>query len=169
MVRRLAGAEHLHALTEALQRFDESTAQAALDAAFLELSVEGAITQVLMPCLAAIGTGWANGTGNNLNNIIIGNDGNNILNGKGGNNILTGGKGTDTFVLEKGTGHTIITDFEGAGRTGGDLLMLKGFGANASISHQGNSIFAIQAADHSVTHVTLQGVTSLVSSDYVFN
>ncbi|MFC3127368.1 hypothetical protein ACFOD4_20080, partial [Pseudoroseomonas globiformis] len=91
-----------------------------------------------------------------------------VLNGKGGHNILTGGKGNDTFVIEKGLGTNIITDFEGAGRAGGDTLMLKGYGKGASISHQGNNVFAIHAADGSVDHLTLKGVTGLIASDYIF-
>jgi hypothetical protein len=46
--------------------------------------------------------------------------------------------------------------------------MLKGFGAGASISHAGNSVFAIKSADGAMDYVTLQGVTALAASDYVF-
>ncbi|MBR8831420.1 MAG: calcium-binding protein [Chlorogloea purpurea SAG 13.99] len=44
-------------------------------------------------------TGTAvNGTGNALNNTIIGNGSNNSLNGGAGNDILNGGAGTDTLI-----------------------------------------------------------------------
>ncbi|MFM6604172.1 MAG: calcium-binding protein, partial [Dolichospermum sp.] len=44
------------------------------------------------------GTTAINGTGNTLNNIIIGNSGNNALTGGLGNDTLNGGTGTDTLV-----------------------------------------------------------------------
>jgi serralysin len=39
-----------------------------------------------------------NGTGNDLNNLLIGNDSNNILRGNGGNDQLLGGGGNDTLI-----------------------------------------------------------------------
>ncbi|WP_277755315.1 glycosyl hydrolase, partial [Teichococcus oryzae] len=117
--------------------------------------------------LSFFGHGWSNGTGNALANIITGNDGNNILNGRGGNDILTGGKGTDTFVIAKGEGRDIITDFEGAGRSGGDVLKLQGFGAGARLSHDGD-LWSIHANDGSVTQVVISNVTNLIASDYIF-
>jgi serralysin len=50
----------------------------------------------------ASGAGNINGTGNNLDNVIIGNS---------GNNIITGGGGTNTFVFKPSFGHDTITDF----------------------------------------------------------
>src|SRR3569833_2382279 len=63
------------------------------------------------------GAGSINGTGNGLNNVIVGNEGNNLLNGMGGVDTLTGGSGADTFVYATGdTGagsgkRDLITDF----------------------------------------------------------
>ncbi|EIW20876.1 MULTISPECIES: calcium-binding protein, partial [Pelosinus] len=63
-------------------------------------------------------TGDINGTGNALNNVIIGNSGNNTLIGGAGNDILTGGAGddvlnggagVDTYVFGMGSGNDIIT------------------------------------------------------------
>ncbi|WP_152046165.1 M10 family metallopeptidase [Aureimonas psammosilenae] len=55
------------------------------------------------------------GSGNYMNNVIIGNDNNNVLDGLGGNDILTGGAGSDTFVfsryLNAKTNVGTITDF----------------------------------------------------------
>ncbi|MCI0754845.1 hypothetical protein MON41_13940, partial [Roseomonas vastitatis] len=118
--------------------------------------------------LTFFGSAWSKGTGNALSNIIIGNDGPNVLNGLGGNDILTGGKGDDTFVIGKGMGHDTITDFQGAGRTGGDKLQFSGFGAGASLTHQGD-VWSIRAADGSVTHLTISGVSQLASNDYAFS
>ncbi|MDD2830065.1 MAG: DUF4347 domain-containing protein [Sulfuricurvum sp.] len=61
------------------------------------------------------GTADLNGTGNELNNKLIGNSGDNILNGLNGNDILTGGTGRDLFVfdttLNSTTNRDTITDF----------------------------------------------------------
>lgn len=46
------------------------------------------------------GFGDIDGTGNGLNNTIVGNEGANILNGGGGNDTLTGGKGSDVYVVD---------------------------------------------------------------------
>ena len=76
------------------------------------------------------------GTGNSLNNTIIGNDGKNILSGKGGSDDIRGGKGADTIIGGRGpddlhggdgsdrfvfrsvsetptSAHDVIHDFEG--------------------------------------------------------
>ncbi|MFN6492634.1 beta strand repeat-containing protein, partial [Nostoc sp. DedQUE03] len=61
--------------------------------------------------LTLIGTDAINGTGNSLNNILIGNTGANILSGEGGNDTLLGDAGNDTLLgsagndtLDGGTG-----------------------------------------------------------------
>jgi serralysin len=51
-----------------------------------------------------------NGTGNVLNNVIIGNSLSNILTGGGGNDTVSGGAGVDQFVLNN-TGIDTISDF----------------------------------------------------------
>lgn len=50
--------------------------------------------------LTLTGSANLNGTGNALNNTIVGNDGDNVLNGSWGKDILTGGLGADTFVFD---------------------------------------------------------------------
>ncbi|TLP43123.1 hypothetical protein FDK21_18070 [Cohaesibacter sp. CAU 1516] len=47
--------------------------------------------------LTLLGQGHINGTGNALNNVIVGNGGNNILNGAAGDDTLFGGAGDDIF------------------------------------------------------------------------
>ena len=50
--------------------------------------------------LLLTGTANINGTGNALNNIVVGNDGSNILDGKAGSDTMTGGLGDDTYVVD---------------------------------------------------------------------
>jgi Ca2+-binding RTX toxin-like protein len=61
--------------------------------------------------------GAINGTGNGLDNVIIGNDSANILNGGAGADVLTGNFGDDTFVFSAplGDGNVDqVTDFNGS-------------------------------------------------------
>ena len=62
--------------------------------------------------LVLSGTANLKGTGNNLDNVIIGNSGNNFLSGGAGNDILRGGAGNDT--LYGGSGNDILTGGAGA-------------------------------------------------------
>ena len=62
-------------------------------------TVQAAVTYTLaanVENLTLTGNGNINGTGNALDNVIIGNSGNNILAGLGGSDTLDGGTGTDT-------------------------------------------------------------------------
>ncbi len=52
--------------------------------------------------LVLVGAADLNGTGNALNNIIIGNSGNNLLDGGAGMDILAGGLGDDVYVVDAG-------------------------------------------------------------------
>ena len=73
--------------------------------------------------LTLYGAGNINGTGNILDNHIVGNGGGNILNGGLGNDILTGGAGNDQFefttALNAGSNVDSIRDF-----SSGDTLQL---------------------------------------------
>ena len=53
--------------------------------------------------LTLTGANNINGTGNELNNLIIGNAGNNILDGKEGNDTLIGGEGNDKYFVDSPT------------------------------------------------------------------
>ena len=67
--------------------------------------------------LTLIGAGNINGTGNALNNIMIGNNGNNIINGGAGNDNLSGGNGSDTLI--GGLGNDTLTGGAGTNRLDG--------------------------------------------------
>ncbi|HBE17728.1 MAG TPA: furin, partial [Cyanobacteria bacterium UBA11367] len=64
--------------------------------------------------LTLTGTTAINGTGNFLDNTIIGNSGKNILHGGDGNDTLSGGDGND--ILYGGNGDDILTGGEGSDR-----------------------------------------------------
>lgn len=54
------------------------------------------------------------GTGNSLNNTIIGNAAANTINGSTGNDILQGGLGNDTYSFNSGDGRDVVYDTKGA-------------------------------------------------------
>ncbi|VVO33456.1 Mannuronan C5-epimerase AlgE5 [Pseudomonas fluorescens] len=64
--------------------------------------------------LTLTGSDNLNGTGNALNNVLIGNDGNNLLNGGLGNDVLDGGAANDTLI--GGLGTDTLTGGTGADR-----------------------------------------------------
>ena len=69
--------------------------------------------------LTLTGAAAINGTGNTVNNTIVGNgaantlgggSGNDTLSGGGGNDMLTGGQGADTYVIALGGGSDLISN-----------------------------------------------------------
>lgn len=62
--------------------------------------------------LVLVGSGNIDGSGNDLNNTIIGNAGHNVLDGRAGSNTLVGGLGNDTYVLAN-RDDTVIEDENG--------------------------------------------------------
>jgi Ca2+-binding RTX toxin-like protein len=104
------------------------------------------------------GAGNINGTGNALDNVIVGNE---------SSNILTGGVGVDTFVFLPIFGIDTINDFH----PGGDVIQFDhttfANAANA-LSHaaddgQGNVIITADANDS----VTLQNVTTAILQQHI--
>ena len=140
------------------------------------------------------GSGNDNITGDNLNNALTGGLGNDVLRGGQGVDVLTGGLGNDTFDFnatnESGTTATTrdqITDFQGAGVAGGDVIDLAGFtgtfsfigtaafGANATnqvryeLDGLGNTIVQIDTdSDNGVeSSIFLVGInTALIAGDF---
>ncbi|RZM94517.1 hypothetical protein CWO91_39315 [Bradyrhizobium genosp. SA-3] len=85
-------------------------------------SVQASVTYTLptnVENLTLTGTSNINGTGNVLDNVIIGNAGNNILAGLGGADSLDGGQGTDTATYAASAAGVNVSLATGHG-TGGD-------------------------------------------------
>jgi len=87
--------------------------------------VRSTITYILpsnIENLTLLGTDDINGTGNTLNNYIIGNSGNNLLSGGTGNDTLDGGSEADTMIGGKGNDiyyadntNDVVTEYSGQG------------------------------------------------------
>lgn len=74
--------------------------------------------------LSLIGTAALHGTGNALDNIIIGSAANNVLEGGLGNDVLSGGAGDDIYIFARGYGaDTVQENDAAAGNT--DVLQIR--------------------------------------------
>jgi Ca2+-binding RTX toxin-like protein len=141
--------------------------------------------------LTLTGADAIDGTGNSLNNILLGNGNANRLDGAGGNDSLnggagsdtligglgndtqTGGSGDDTFVFVAGSGRDVVTDFQ-AGAASGDVVSLS-FGTAfdtyaevmaAAVQVGANVVITFDAA----TSMTLQNTlkANLTVDDFTF-
>lgn len=82
-----------------------------------------------------------NGTGNSLDNTVIGNRGNNVLFGAAGTDTLMGAQGSDTYLMQRGQGNDVVVDSD-ATIGNNDVISLA---ANISsdqlwFSHVGNDL-----------------------------
>jgi Ca2+-binding RTX toxin-like protein len=117
--------------------------------------------------LSLTGSANINGTGNILNNTIVGNSGSNNLSGNAGNDVLRGGTGNDT--LQGGDGNDFLDGGVGddtmAGGAGNDTYTVDGLGDTVSETPGGgidrvNSSIDFVLSDE-VENLTLTGDTNL--------
>jgi Ca2+-binding RTX toxin-like protein len=110
-------------------------------------TVQAAVTHTLagnVENLTLTGNGNINGTGNALDNVIVGNGGNNILAGLGGSDALDGGTGTDTASYAASPSAVTVSLAAGTSSGGdaeGDTLIsienLTGSGLNDTLEGNG--------------------------------
>jgi Ca2+-binding RTX toxin-like protein len=127
--------------------------------------------------LTLTGTNTINGTGNALNNYILGNTAANALNGSIGNDTLTGGTGSDRFLYDtnavfvsSAVGKDIITDFT----VGTDKIVLDKTTFTALTSATGNGFnlaidFAVVANDSLVAASSGLIVYSTATDNLFYN
>ena len=121
-------------------------------------TVQASITYALglnIDALLLTGLANLNGTGNTLDNYLIGNDGNNILNGMAGNDILTGGLGNDSLL----------------GGLGNDTLD-GGMGDDQLIGGDGSDTYVVDSVNDQVFETNIDAITGgtdlvISSIDYV--
>ncbi|MGR9134441.1 M10 family metallopeptidase C-terminal domain-containing protein [Rhizobium leguminosarum] len=122
--------------------------------------------------LTYIGTGAFAGTGNALNNVIVGGSGSNTLTGGAGNDILTGGAAADVFVYSPNWGHDTITNFVATGSAHDAISVDHSIFADwetlfAAIEQFGNDTIITADSDNTIT-LTNVAVSSLQSWDFFF-
>jgi Ca2+-binding RTX toxin-like protein len=80
--------------------------------------------------LTLLGTAAINGTGNTLNNVLVGNAAANTLSGGDGNDTLIGGAGSDSYVIGRGNGSDIVKENDATAGNTDVLQFLSGVNAN---------------------------------------
>ncbi len=125
--------------------------------------------------------------GGDGNDTILGGSGDDTINGANGDDLvrggagvdsLTGGAGNDTFLFTApdfatGASYDRITDFQGAGVSGGDIIQLSGFSSAATFTQVAvsGSSHTYQVTDGAFTGemvVVYSGTALLTAGDYVF-
>ncbi|WP_187363406.1 putative Ig domain-containing protein [Massilia frigida] len=114
-------------------------------------TVKSGVSSVLGANIEALfltGANGIGGSGNAINNLLVGNGANNALNGDAGNDLLQGGAGIDTLtdtlgnnLLDGGTGNDTLTG--GAGKE----MLIGGAGNDAIVTGDGADIIAFNRGD----------------------
>ncbi|MBB2755462.1 UNVERIFIED_ORG: serralysin, partial [Rhizobium aethiopicum] len=122
--------------------------------------------------LSFAGTGTFAGTGNALNNVIVGGSGSNTLTGGGGNDTITGGAAADVFVYLTNWGHDTITNFVATGSAHDAISIDHSIFADweslfAATAQSGNDTIITADSDNTIT-LTNVAVSSLQSWDFLF-
>ncbi|EJZ16800.1 rhizobiocin/RTX toxin and hemolysin-type calcium binding protein, partial [Rhizobium sp. Pop5] len=112
------------------------------------------------------------GTGNNLDNIIVGSNSSDTLTGGAGNDILTGGAAADFFVYLPNWGHDIIIDFMATGAAHDTIRIDHSIFADwasllAASSQSGSDTIVTADIDNTITLKNV-AVSSLQSGDFLF-
>lgn len=102
--------------------------------------------------------------------MVVGGTGDDSIEASSDDDVLIGGAGADTFVFnspQDGIGNNVITDFEGAGEQGGDVIDVSGLGVTSrdalNIAVQdGNTEISGEFAGT----ITLLGVTATLIDEY---
>ncbi|MDD1462628.1 FG-GAP-like repeat-containing protein [Dolichospermum sp. ST_sed2] len=114
--------------------------------------------------LLLTGSAAINGTGNGLDNYIIGNSGNNILNGGIGNDTLDGGLGNDTLI--GGSENNILIGGLGSDRLDGSLGNDTASYVNASASVTVNLALTTAQTGGEATGDILLNIENLIGSKF---
>ncbi|MBY3363411.1 M10 family metallopeptidase C-terminal domain-containing protein [Rhizobium laguerreae] len=122
--------------------------------------------------LSFAGTGPFAGTGNALNNVIVGGSGSNTLTGGTGNDTLTGGAAADVFVYLLNWGHDTITNFVATGAAHDTIRIDHNIFADweslfAASSQYGNDTIVTADIDNTIVLRNV-ALTSLDSGDFLF-
>jgi Ca2+-binding RTX toxin-like protein len=110
------------------------------------------------------------GTGNDLNNSLVGNAGANILDGGAGADFLTGNGGNDTFKFFVGQANgDTINDFVGNGSAPGNSLQFVGYGPGATFTNINTTQWQVNYNGGSAHEIiTFANGAAIDSSDYLF-
>ena len=114
------------------------------------------------------GTGQFGGTGNALDNLIVGGDGINVLNGVGGNDTLAGGAGNDTLL--GGDGNDLLNGSAGIdvvnGGAGVDTVSYAAFGRAVNVDLWSEFARLVVSDPAVVFNDTITNVESVIGSAF---
>ncbi|MFS8144428.1 calcium-binding protein, partial [Rhizobium sp. BR 249] len=122
--------------------------------------------------LTYIGTAAFTGTGNALDNVIVGGNGSNTLTGGAGNDTLSGGAAADVFIYLPNWGHDTITNFVATGSAHDMIRIDHSIFADwasllAASGQSGDDTIVTADADNTITLKNVL-LSSLHSGDFLF-